>query len=67
MEKLRYPVTFIRKRADDSDIVTLITDYLGRGNQSASGLLQTIRNEEKVACGQKRFKRLYNIAKEGAV
>jgi hypothetical protein len=62
LEKMARPVTVRRRSLSDQEIVVLIEQHWGSACGKSSRMLRVLRDDLLVACEQKRFQRLFQIA-----
>jgi hypothetical protein len=62
---LQAPERINRPRAGNDQIVAAIRRHLAR-TEGVQAILRLLRDQDRIACEQKRFTRLYHLAKAGA-
>ena len=67
LEKLRLPITVKRKQLDDDEMKTIIRKLWSRADGQVGRMLRVLRDEEKIACEQGRFAKLFREVKEAKV
>lgn len=59
----RYPVIPTRRQLDDAELLVVIKKIWNRAEGQSSRMLRILRDEERIACEQGRFKNLFYRAK----
>ena len=67
LENFRLPITVKRKQVDDDEIKTIIKSLWSRADGQVSRMLRLLRDEEKIACEQGRFAKLFREVLEAKV
>ncbi|QYU69738.1 hypothetical protein J4558_06300 [Leptolyngbya sp. 15MV] len=67
LSEARVPTRLKRPRLSDSEMLKVITAKLGNGSRGIQRTLRALRDEDKIACEQARFSRLYRLALEQRV
>lgn len=62
LEKMARPISVKRRSLSDQEIITLIEKHWGAACGKSSRMLRVLRDDLLVACEQKRFQRLFQIA-----
>ena len=65
MNSLTWPVRTTGERIDDEKLIRIIADAIQETGLPKTRLLKHLRHNLKVACEQKRFASLYNMAAKG--